>query len=106
MYLKNSNLAGTAHSGLMKVTFQMCNTSLMYAARGNHPHTCQELLSHGADYSLSNLNDDSAHQLAIENNSTLAQAVIENFICSKLEESSSDLITSKLNSPKMDDDYA
>lgn len=49
----------------------MCNTALMYAARGNHPHTCQELLSHGADFSFVNLNDDTAHVIAVDNSSTL-----------------------------------
>ncbi|XP_023022439.1 uncharacterized protein isoform X2 [Leptinotarsa decemlineata] len=65
----------------------MCNTALMYAAKGNHPHTCQELLQHGAKFALVNLNDDTAHKVAIDNNSTLAQTVIENFIISKLEAS-------------------
>lgn len=43
----------------------------MYAARGNHPHTCQELLLHGADFAVVNFNDDTAHVIAIENNSNL-----------------------------------
>lgn len=51
----------------------MCNTALMYAARGNHPHTCQELLSHGADFSFVNLNDDTAHVIAVDNSSTLGK---------------------------------
>ncbi|XP_064211478.1 ankyrin repeat family A protein 2 isoform X1 [Tribolium castaneum] len=66
----------------------LCNTPLMYAARGNHPHSCQELLLHGADFRLHNLNGDTAHVIAVENNSTLvvsAQAVITNFIISQLD---------------------
>ncbi|XP_044263447.1 ankyrin repeat family A protein 2 isoform X2 [Tribolium madens] len=63
----------------------LCNTPLMYAARGNHPHSCQELLLHGADFKLHNLNGDTAHVIAVENNSTLAQAVITNFIISQLD---------------------
>ncbi|KAJ3655344.1 hypothetical protein Zmor_014478 [Zophobas morio] len=66
----------------------LCNTPLMYAARGNHPHSCQELLLHGGDFKLHNLNGDTAHTVAVENNSTLAQAVITNFIISQLEPSS------------------
>lgn len=72
----------------------------MYAARGNHPHSCQELLLHGADFRLTNLNGDTAHVIAVDNNSTLgnykikkiknlrlfsAQAVITNFIISQLD---------------------
>lgn len=53
--------------------FQLCNTPLMYAARNNHPHSCQELLLHGADFRLHNLNGDTAHVIAVENNSTLGE---------------------------------
>ncbi|XP_050499039.1 ankyrin repeat family A protein 2-like [Diabrotica virgifera virgifera] len=63
----------------------MCNTALMYAAKGNHPHTCQELLLNGINFSLENLNGDNAHTIAVENNSTLAQTVIENFLILQLE---------------------
>lgn len=45
----------------------------MYAAKGNHPHTCNELLAKGADFSLVNLNDDTALTIAIENGSTLGR---------------------------------
>lgn len=51
----------------------MCNTALMYAAKENHPHTCQELLMNGANYSLVNLNDENAHSIAVDNNSTLGK---------------------------------
>lgn len=51
----------------------MCNTALMYAAKGNHPHTCHELLARGADFSPVNLNDDTALTIAIENGSTLGK---------------------------------
>lgn len=43
----------------------------MYAAKGNHPHTCHELLVRGANFSLVNLNDDTALTIAVENCSTL-----------------------------------
>lgn len=43
----------------------------MYAAKGNYPHTCQELLLHGADFSLMNLNDDTAYSIAVDYNSIL-----------------------------------
>lgn len=42
----------------------------MYAAKENHPHTCQELLLHGANFGLVNLDDDTALSIATENNST------------------------------------
>nr|CAH7746244.1 unnamed protein product [Callosobruchus chinensis] len=63
----------------------MCNTALMYAAKGNHPHTCQELLLNGADCSLVNLNDDTAHTIAIDNNSILAKTVIRKHLISRFE---------------------
>lgn len=46
----------------------------MFAARGNHPHSCQELLIHGADVRMHNLNDDTAHTIAAENNSILGKS--------------------------------
>lgn len=67
----------------------MCNSALMYAAKGNHPHTCQELILNGMDISLINLNGDNAHTIAVENNSTLAQTVIENFLILQLESGAS-----------------
>ncbi|KAJ8975739.1 hypothetical protein NQ317_016513 [Molorchus minor] len=54
----------------------LCNTPLMYAAKGNHPHTCQELLSHGADFTFVNLNDDTAHVIAIDNNTHLSSCFV------------------------------
>lgn len=54
------------------------NTALMYAAYGNHPHCCNELLLRGADLTISNMYDETAYSLACDNNSNLAQAVIEN----------------------------
>ncbi|XP_056636003.1 DNA-binding protein RFXANK-like [Diorhabda sublineata] len=63
----------------------MCNSALMYAAKGNHPHTCQELILNGINISLINLNEDSAHSIAVANNSTLAQTVIENFLILQVE---------------------
>ncbi|KAI4468572.1 ankyrin repeat family a [Holotrichia oblita] len=60
------------------------NTPLMYAASGNHPHCCNDLLLHGADITIVNLNGNTAFDLAVDNNSTLAQAVIENFLLTLL----------------------
>ncbi|XP_075149626.1 uncharacterized protein LOC142223660 [Haematobia irritans] len=56
------------------------NTSLMYAAAGNHPHTCNELLSRDPDMTATNENGDTAYSLSIENGSTLAQAVLEQYL--------------------------
>lgn len=71
----------------------------MYAARGNHPHCCNELLLRDADVTMVNLNDDTAFTLAVDNKGNLgkepnyifqkslifyyfflAQAVIENYL--------------------------
>lgn len=60
------------------------NTALMYAAYGNHPHCCNELLLRGADVTITNMNDDTAFSLACDNNSNLAQAVIENCLLTLL----------------------
>lgn len=63
----------------------------MYAARGNHPHSCQELLINGADVRMHNLNDDTAHNIAVENNSILGIIFeilfsnISNFLCFQLK---------------------
>lgn len=54
------------------------NTPLMYSASGNHPYTCNELLVQGADITIENLCDKTAFDLAVQNYSNLAQAVIEN----------------------------
>lgn len=45
----------------------------MYAARGNHPHCCNELLLRDADVTMVNLNDDTAYNLAVDCNSTLGK---------------------------------
>lgn len=50
---------------------QVGNSALMYAAYGNHPHCCNELLLRGADVTITNMNDDTAFSLACENNSNL-----------------------------------
>lgn len=49
----------------------MGNTALMYAANGNHPHSCNELLLNGADVTVENLNDQTAFSLAVKNESSL-----------------------------------
>lgn len=43
----------------------------MFAAKGNHPHCCNELLLRNADVTMTNLNDDTAYSLAVDNNSNL-----------------------------------
>lgn len=58
----------------------MGNNSLMYAAAGNHPHTTKELLARFPDLTETNENGDDAYSLAIQNNSHLSQAVLENHI--------------------------
>lgn len=50
----------------------------MYAAKGNHPHCCNELLLREADVTMSNLNDDTAYTLAVDNKSTLGEFFIIN----------------------------
>lgn len=60
------------------------NTALMYAAAGNHPHTCNELLSRDPDMTATNENGDTAYALAIENGSTLSQAVLEQYLTAVL----------------------
>lgn len=56
----------------------------MFAAAGNHPHTCHELLNYKSNMFQTNEFDDTAYSLAIENNASLAQAVIENYVVSLL----------------------
>lgn len=60
------------------------NTALMYAASGNHPHCCNELLLRGADVTMVNHCNDSAYNLAVDYNSNLALAVIENYLLTLL----------------------
>lgn len=47
----------------------------MYAARGNHPHCCNELLLRDADVTMTNLNDDTAFSLAVNNKSLLGNVL-------------------------------
>lgn len=47
----------------------------MYAAYGDHPHSCNELLLRGADITMSNDAGDSAYSLAVENNSKLGKSI-------------------------------
>ena len=56
------------------------NTALMYAAAGNHPHTSNELLAFSFDMTTTNENGDTAYSLALKNNATLSQSVLENYI--------------------------
>ncbi|KAL1502285.1 hypothetical protein ABEB36_007451 [Hypothenemus hampei] len=74
-----------SHNANVNHVDHMCNSALMYAAKGNHPHTCQELLLNGAKFGLVNLDEETALNIAIENNSTSAQVVIESFIISLME---------------------
>lgn len=64
--------------------FQVGNTALMFAAAGNHPHTCHELLNYKPNIFVTNENEDTAYSLAVQNNASLAQAVIENHVVSLL----------------------
>lgn len=41
----------------------------MFAAHGNHPHALNELLNHGGDLTLTNLNDDTALSIAVKRSS-------------------------------------
>lgn len=43
----------------------------MYAAHGDHPHSCNELLLRGADVTLQNHSGETAYSLAVENESKL-----------------------------------
>lgn len=60
------------------------NTALMFAAAGNHPHTCNELLAYNPNLMETNENGDTAYSLAIQNNANLSQAVLENYLVSLL----------------------
>lgn len=52
----------------------------MYAASGNYPHTCNELLTFQPNIFLANENNETAYSLTIKNNAHLSQAVLENYI--------------------------
>ncbi|XP_017120896.1 DNA-binding protein RFXANK [Drosophila elegans] len=56
------------------------NTALMYAAAGNHPHTCNELLARDLDLSATNEDGDTAYSLAVEHGAHLAQALLEQYM--------------------------
>lgn len=56
----------------------------MYAASLNHPHTTNEILQFKPDLTLTNEDGKTAYKLAVENNSFLSQAVIENYLVSLL----------------------
>jgi hypothetical protein len=56
----------------------------MYAAALNYPHTTNELLQFKPDLTLTNEDNKTAYKLAIENNSHLSQAVLENYLVSLL----------------------
>ena len=60
-------------------------TPLMFAAMQNHPHSVNELLSHGADFTKSDFNGETALSLAVQNGSKLAQRVLENHVLSVLK---------------------
>ncbi|KAH8393157.1 DNA-binding protein RFXANK [Drosophila serrata] len=66
-----------ADSGHMDI---VGNTALMYAAAGNHPHTCNELLARDLDLSASNENGETAYSLAVEHGAQLAQALLEQYM--------------------------
>lgn len=56
----------------------------MYAATGDHPLTCQELLNNNANYIETNENYDTAYTLSIKHNAILAQSVLENHIAANM----------------------
>lgn len=56
----------------------------MYAAAGNYPHTCNEILGYNPDIFQTNEMEETAYSLAVKNNSNLAQAVLENYMVSLL----------------------
>lgn len=51
----------------------------MYAAKGNHPHCCNELLLRDADVTMVNLNDDTAYNLAVDNHSNLGKHILSRY---------------------------
>lgn len=51
--------------------FQSGSTALMYAAAADFPYTCNELLTRGADLTLTNDYDQDAYTLSTTNNSKL-----------------------------------
>lgn len=51
----------------------MGNDSLIYAAAGNHPHTCNELLVYRPDVTHSNEDGETAFTIAVRNNSYLGE---------------------------------
>lgn len=66
-------------------------TPLMCAAMQNHAHCVNELLINGADFTLTDFNGDTAVKLAMQNESKLAQRVLESHIISLLK----DMVPSK-----------
>uniref|UniRef100_A0A1B0CMP8 Uncharacterized protein n=1 Tax=Lutzomyia longipalpis TaxID=7200 RepID=A0A1B0CMP8_LUTLO len=72
----------SSHKADINHTDIVGNTALMYAAGGNHPHTCNELIAFHPDLTESNENGDTAYSLAIRNKASLAQTVLENHIFS------------------------
>ena len=60
-------------------------TPLMFAAMGNHPHSVNELLGHGADVTLTNIVGQSALSLAVREKALMAQTVMENHIAGLLK---------------------
>lgn len=56
----------------------------MYAASGNFPHTCNELLAFNPHIFQTNEGNETAYSLAVKNSSNLAQAVLENYMVSLL----------------------
>ena len=60
-------------------------TPLMFAAMQNHPHCVNELLSHGADFTKSDFNGETALSLAVNGGSKMAQRVLESHVLSVLK---------------------
>lgn len=69
---------------ISRLSFQIGNTALMYAAAGNYPHTCNELLNFNPNIFQTNESGETAYSLALKNHANLSQAVLENYIVSLL----------------------
>lgn len=52
---------------------QLGNDALIYAAAGNHPHTCNELLAYRPDVTHSNEDGETAFTMAVRNSSSLGK---------------------------------
>ena len=61
-------------------------TPLMFAAMKNQPHCVNELLLHGCDVTLTNINGETAVAMAVHGASAQSQAVLEQHIMGLMKE--------------------